>query len=64
MFSANSEVSTKDAMIRSTRKVPRIETAPISSGIPAATTPLNTRSKSTASTGKAIISAFVRSLRV
>jgi len=64
MFNANSEVSTKVAITRSTRNVPRMDTTPMSSGIAAATTPLKTSSSRIASTGKAISSALVRSLRV
>ncbi len=61
MLSAKTEVSTKPDMIRSTKSVPTIEMPPISSGIEAATTPRKTKSSSSASTGKAISSALVRS---
>ncbi len=64
MLSANSEVSTKLAISRSTSSVPTIETTPSSSGIAAATTPRKTKSNSRARIGKAISSALVRSARV
>ena len=64
MLSAKTEVSTKVDMIRSTSSVPTIETPPISSGIAAATTPRKTTSSSSASIGKAISSALVRSVLV
>ena len=64
MLSANSEVSTKLDITRSTSSVPTIEITPISSGIAAATTPRKTNSSSSARIGKAISSALVRSLRV
>jgi len=64
MFKANREVSTRLAITRSARNVPTIETTPMSSGIPAATTPLNTIRSRIARIGKAISSALVRSSRV
>jgi hypothetical protein len=64
MLSAKTEVSTKVDMIRNTKRVPTIEIPPINSGIEAATTPRKTKSSSSASTGKAISSALVRSVRV
>ena len=64
MLSAKTEVSVKVDITRSTSSVPTIETTPISNGIEAATTPRKTKSNNNARTGKAISSAFVRSLRV
>ncbi len=63
MFRAKTEVSTNFDITRRARKVPPIETIPTSSGIDAATTPRKTIRSSRASSGKAISSARIRSVR-
>ena len=64
MLSANSDVSTNADITRRTNRVPRIDSTPITSGTAAATTLRNTINSSRVRIGKAISSAFVRSLRV
>ena len=64
MLRAKIEVSTNSDITRRTKRVPTIEIPPISSGMPAATTPRKTSSRRSARIGKAISSALVRSVLV
>ena len=64
MLSANSEVSTSADITRSTSRVPRIDSTPITNGTEAATTLRNTIRSNTVRIGNAINSALVRSSRV